>query len=200
MALVLFITIGHLWRNSTQPIDAYLVLGGSIQREIQMAQIASQLPAPPPILISSGSVDPCIRLLFERAGAPLDRVWLENCAESTFGNFVYSVPILERWRVKHVALVTSGSHNRRAVMLAQILLGAQGIWVEPLMVEETGIPGNRESALKTTLDVSRSLLWALVAQVHKPQCDRLIPLTSVDLAQWRQRGFKCEHQAGIEGS
>ncbi|MEA5466269.1 YdcF family protein [Leptothoe sp. PORK10 BA2] len=198
--IVTFVTISHLWSASKSPTDAYLVLGGSIRREMYMAQVASTLSPPPPILISAGSSDPCIRLLFEQVGASLDRVWLEHCAKSTFGNFVYSVPLLERWGAHHVSLVTSGSHTRRALTLARILFGARGIWVEPLIVEEAGIPGNQESVLKTTLDIGRSLLWAVVAQVHKPTCQRVVSLAAVDLAQWRQQGFKCEHQAGIEGS
>ncbi|MEM9264691.1 MAG: YdcF family protein [Cyanobacteria bacterium P01_F01_bin.13] len=200
VVIATLVNFGNLWRFSKGPTDAYVVLGGSIRREMHMAQLASTFSTSQPILISAGSTDPCIRLLFEQAGAALDQVWLEHCAESTFGNFVYSVPILEGWGVHHVTLVTSGSHTRRAVTLARILFGAQGIWVEPLIVDEIGIPGNQETRLKTTLDISRSLLWAMVAQVHKPTCDRLIPLTVVDLEQWRQQGFKCEHQAGIEGS
>ena len=198
--IVILATFSSLWRSSKAPTDAYLVLGGSIRREMYMAQLASSFDTPTPILVSAGSVDPCIRLLFEQTGAPLDNVWLENCAESTFGNFVYSVPLLERWGARHVTLVTSGSHTRRALTLARILFGARGIWVEPLIVDETGIPGNQETALKTTLDIGRSLLWAIVAQFHKPTCHRVVELTAVNLEQWRQRGFKCEHQAGIEGS
>lgn len=200
VAIVTMFTFSHLWRASHTSTDAYLVLGGSIRREIHMAQVASTLSNPQPILVSAGSVDPCIRLLFEQAGAALDRVWLENCAESTFGNFVYAVPILESWGVRHVTLVTSGSHTRRAVTLGRILFAAQGIWVTPMVVAETGIPGNQETVFKTTLDIGRSLLWAVVAQVHKPVCGQLVALAAVDLEQWRQQGFKCEHQAGIEGS
>ncbi|MEM7065345.1 MAG: YdcF family protein [Cyanobacteria bacterium P01_B01_bin.77] len=200
VAIITGLIFSNLWRASHAPTDGYLVLGGSIRREIHMAQVASNFSKPRPILVSAGSVDPCIRLLFEQAGASLDQVWLENCAESTFGNFVYAVPILESWGVRHVTLVTSGSHTHRAVSLGRILFAAQGIWVTPLIVDETGIPGNQETALKTTLDISRSLLWAIVAQAHKPKCNRLVALAAVDLDQWRQQGFKCEHQAGIEGS
>ncbi len=200
VAIATSITFGNLWRSSQRSTDAYLVLGGSIRREMHMAELARTFANPQPILVSAGSVDPCIRLLFEQAGAALEQVWLEHCAESTFGNFVYSVPLLESWDVRHVTLVTSGSHTHRAVTLARILFGAQGIWVEPLIVDEIGIPGNQESALKTTVDVGRSLLWALVARVYKPTCSQVVPLASVDLEQWRQTGFKCEHQAGIEGS
>ena len=200
VAMAALLITHSLWRASQVPTDAYLVLGGSIRREMHMAQLASTFSTPLPILISAGSADPCIRILFEQAGASLDQVWLEHCAESTFDNFFYAVPVLERWGTHRVTLVTSGSHTGRAVTLARILLGAQGIWVEPLIVDETGIPGNQETTLKTTLDVGRSLLWAVVAQVYKPNCGQVISLVSVDLTQWRQQGFKCEHQAGIEGS
>ncbi|MEO0869280.1 MAG: YdcF family protein [Cyanobacteria bacterium J06642_11] len=200
LAVIAIVTGGKLWRASQQATDAYLVLGGSIRREMHMAQLATDTAQSQPILISSGSMDPCIRLLFEQAGAPLDQVWLEDCAQSTLGNFVYTVPILERWNVHHVTLVTSGSHSRRAVTMARILLGVQGLWVSPLIVDETGIPGNQESLVKTSLDIGRSIGWAIVAQFHKPRCPGLTPLDSVDLEQWRQRGFKCEHQGGIEGS
>ncbi|NEP61969.1 MAG: YdcF family protein [Symploca sp. SIO2G7] len=200
VAIATLVTISNLWYARRGPSDAYLVLGGSIRREMYMAQLADTFSQPHPILISAGSVEPCIRLLFEQAGADLDQVWLEKCAESTFGNFVYAVPILERWGAHRVTLVTSGSHTRRAVALARILMGVRGIWVEPLIIEETGIPGNQETTLKTTLDISRSLLWAIVAQVYQPTCRQVVSLAAVDLEKWRQRGFKCEHQAGIEGS
>ena len=124
--IVILATFTSLWRSRQAPTDAYLVLGGSIRREMYMAQLASSFDTPTPILVSAGSVDPCIRLLFEQTGAPLNNVWLENCAESTFGNFVYSVPLLERWGARHVTLVTSGSHTRRALTLARILFGARG--------------------------------------------------------------------------
>ncbi|MEO0458049.1 MAG: ElyC/SanA/YdcF family protein, partial [Cyanobacteria bacterium P01_A01_bin.114] len=184
-------------------------LVGSIRREMYMAeqtagsaveQTANRTAAAVPVLISAGSQDPCIRLLFEQAQADLAQVWLEKCAGSTFENFVYSLPVLEKWGVHTIKLVTSGSHGPRALWMGRIMLGAHRIWVIPELVEETGIPGNEENALKTGLDVGRSLGWALVSQVYHPRCGRVVPLTAVDLDQWRQRGFKCEHQAGIEGS
>ncbi|MEL6249583.1 MAG: YdcF family protein [Cyanobacteria bacterium J06648_16] len=199
MGLVLGIGLSLAARS---PADAYLVLGGSIRREMYMAeQVGGQsAEAVPLVLISSGSQDPCIRLLFEQAAVPLDAVWLEKCARSTFGNYMFSLPVLKQWRTQHVRLVTSGSHTRRAVWMARIILGAHRIWVTPDIVEEVGIPGNEESGLKTTLDIARSLLWAVASQVYSPDCDAVVPLTTVDLTQWRQQGFKCEHQAGIEGS
>ena len=186
-----------LSQSAAQPPDGVLVLGGSIQREIYAAQIARQLPQLP-ILISQGSEDPCIWLIFQRDQAPVHNVWLEHCADSTFGNFYFSLSILQSWRVRHVKLVTSPSHLPRSRWLGQIMLGAHGIWVTPDLVEETGIPGNQESWLKTSLDVTRGLAWAVASQFYQPRCSEVVSLVNVDMAAWRDRDFSCEHQAGLE--
>jgi uncharacterized SAM-binding protein YcdF (DUF218 family) len=177
-------------------VDTYFVLGGSIRREIYVAQLAKQYPETR-ILISQGSQDPCILLVFQREQAPMRHVWLERCANSTFDNFYFNIPLLNRWGVRKVKLITSPTHLPRAKWMAQFLLGAHGIWVEVEVVPEQGIPGNRESMLKTGLDVSRSLVWAVLSQFIQPQCSKLIPLTAVNLDTWRQSGFKCEHQGKI---
>ncbi|MCG8368001.1 MAG: YdcF family protein [Pseudanabaenales cyanobacterium] len=182
---------------STAPVDAYLVLGGSIRREIYVAQQIAYSPQTS-VLISSGSQAPCIRIVFEREAAPINQVWLEKCADSTFDNFFFGLPILRQWGVRKVRLVTSPSHLPRAQWMAQIILGTHGIWVEPDIVEEKGVPGNQETSLKTTLDVTRSLFWALISQIYTPKCSEVAHLPEVDLEVWRQQGFKCEHQAGID--
>jgi|GEM_PF-1248578 hypothetical protein len=179
------------------PTDGVLVLGGSIRREMYSAQYARSHPQIP-ILISTGSLPPCIYLIFERDNAPMDRVWLENCAYSTFYNFFYSLPILERWQVHHVELITSASHLPRAIWMARISLGLHGIWVEANIVPEIGRPGNQESRLKTLLDVTRTGLWAVVSQIHSPSCDQLTPLSQVDLDYWATKGFHCEHQGQVD--
>lgn len=179
------------------PVDAIFVLGGSIQREIYAAKLAKQSPQTP-ILISSGSKAPCIRLIFQREVAPQERVWLEDCARRTFDNFYYSIPILRNWGARKVKLITSQTHLPRAQWMAQILLGAQGIWVETEVAEEKGVPGNRESRFKTTLDLSRSLIWAVGSQFVRPQCRNTVRLVDVDLELWRKRGFRCEHQGNLE--
>ncbi|MBD0265392.1 MAG: YdcF family protein, partial [Tolypothrix sp. Co-bin9] len=125
---LIFTTITLVFASS-QPVDAFFVLGGSIRRETYVAQQAKQYPQTP-ILISHGSPDPCIWLIFQAELARLQNVWLENCANSTFENFYYGIPILRRWGVHKVMLITSQSHLPRAKWMAQILLGAHGIWVE----------------------------------------------------------------------
>jgi uncharacterized SAM-binding protein YcdF (DUF218 family) len=181
---------------SSQQVDAFFVLGGSIRREIYVAQLAKQYPQTP-ILISHGSPDPCIWLIFQREATDLQNIWLENCANSTFENLYYGIPILRGWGVHKVKLITSGTHVFRAKLMAQIILGAHGIWVEPDVVKEKGIPGNREFWLKTFLDVIRSLLWAILSQIIQPQCSQITKLVDVDMQAWQQRGFQCEHQGGI---
>ncbi|NEP12491.1 MAG: YdcF family protein [Symploca sp. SIO2C1] len=178
-------------------VDAFLVLGGSISREIYVAQLVKQYPATK-VLISQGSPDPCILLIFQREAAPIDHVWLEHCAESTFGNFYFNIPILRQWDVRKVKLITSPTHLPRAKWMAQILLGAQGIWVEVDTIDEQGIPGNQESLVKTGLDLTRSLIWAVLSQRIQPQCSQLKPLAAVNLEAWRKSDFKCEYQGKVD--
>ncbi len=192
---LIFTTI-TLISASSQPVDALLVLGGSITREIYVAQIAKKYPQTP-ILISHGSPDPCVWLIFQREKAELSNVWLEKCANSTWENFYYGITILRRWGVQKVMLITSPTHLPRAKWMAQILLGANGIWVEPAIVTERGIPGNRESWLKTSLDLGRSLLWAVVSPIIHPQCSQVIKLADVDMQAWERQGFKCERQGNL---
>lgn len=187
----------QLVQAAQRPAEAVLVLGGSIKREIYAASLARRHPERP-ILISAGADDPCLWLIFEREAAPKERVWLEPCADSTLGNYRFSLPTLQRWQVRHVQLVTSGSHQRRALGLGRIILGSHGIWVSPAIAPESGRPGNRESWLKTLLDWLRGLAWALVSQVYSPRCDGLLPLAQVELNDWIGRDFSCEAQGQVE--
>jgi uncharacterized SAM-binding protein YcdF (DUF218 family) len=192
---LIFITI-TLLNASSSPVDGFFVLGGSITREIYVAQEAKKSPSTP-ILISRGSQDPCIRLIFQREVAPIQNVWLEHCADSTFENFYYAIPILRRLGVHKVMLITSPTHLPRAKWLGQILLGSHGIWVEPVIVQEKGIPGNRESWLKTGADITRSLFWAGLSQFIQPECSNVTRLPEVNMQNWQQRGFRCERQGNL---
>src|SRR5262245_52288346 len=73
----------QLWIASGEPVGVYFVLGGSPYREVQAAQLAKQHPEIP-VLISSGSPEPCIFLMFKKLGAPVNNVWTEQCARNTF--------------------------------------------------------------------------------------------------------------------
>jgi len=182
---------------STRSVDAFFVLGGSIRREIYVAELSKQFPEVP-ILISRGSQDPCILLIFQRTQAALNNVWLEKCASSTFTNFYFSLPILQQWQVHKVRLITSQTHLPRALWVAQILLGSHGIWVELAIVPEQGVPGNQESWLKTGVDVARGATWAIISQFYTPKCNKIIPLKYVNLSTWQQSGFQCEYQGRVK--
>jgi len=183
----------HLHKAATGKVDAFLVLGGGIYREIYAAQVAIANPTIP-ILISQGSADPCIWMMFQLQHAPMEKVWLEKCARSTFDNFYFSRPILQRWGVKKVQLITSISHTPRALWMAKILLGSQGIWVEPDIIPDVVIPEHKEEAWKTAIDVSRSLGLAVLSQFFSPSCEQVIPLTEVKFTEWQEMGFKCERR------
>lgn len=193
---LLIITL-RLQAAASEPVGAFFVLGGSIRREIYVAQLAKQQPETR-VLISQGSPDPCILLIFQREQAPIRQVWLEKCADSTFDNFYFNISLLQKWGVRNVKLITSATHLPRAKWMAQILLGAHGIWVEVDVADEQGIPANWEFGVKTGLDVTRSLVWAVLSQVIQPKCSKVIPLASVDVEAWRNLGVKCEHQGGVK--
>jgi uncharacterized SAM-binding protein YcdF (DUF218 family) len=188
-----------LINSSSKSVNATFVLGGSIEREVYAAEFASK-NAKIPVLISAGSQDPCILKIFKRKRAFLDNIWLEKCADSTFDNFFYSLPILERWKARKIKLITSRSHLPRAKWMAQIIFGSRGIWVEFDVIQEQGVPGNKESSFKTAIDVIRSFSWALLSHFQHPQCANVINLNQINLDAWRLTGYKCERQTGIESS
>jgi uncharacterized SAM-binding protein YcdF (DUF218 family) len=192
----LFVNTMNLKAAAAESVDAYLVLGGSIKREMHVADLVKQHPDIP-VLISSGSDDPCIKLIFEREQAPMEQVWLEKCADSTFDNFYFAIAILRQWGVRKVKVITSESHLPRALWLGQIMLGSHGIWVEPEIVVEEGVPANKESLIKTGIDLARASIWAVVGQFHTPKCEDLQYLPEVDMADWERKGFHCEHQANL---
>lgn len=194
---LLFNVAVQLPRNSQSSTDGVLVLGGSISREIYAAKLAKQNPEIP-ILIAKGSQDPCIYLVFQRAKAPTDNLWLEICSDSTFTNFIYGIPVLRSWNVHKVKLITSGTHIRRSKWMAKIILGSQGMWVDLTIAPEKGVPGNTEFLLKTAADLTRSVLWAFLGQVVEPFCSQVYPLNSVDWNVWRDRDFSCERQGGFD--
>lgn len=193
----LLINTVRLQAVASEPVDVFFVLGGGIDREIYVAQLAKQHPEVR-VLISQGSEDPCILLIFQREQAPIRQVWLEKCANSTFDNFYFNLPILKQWGIRKIKLITSSSHLPRAKWMAQILLGAHGIWVETDLASHKGTPGNRESVLKAGLDISRCLVWAVMSQVVQPRCLKLVPLYAVDLEAWRNSGFRCERQEELK--
>lgn len=184
-------TAFSLARALTQPSQAYFVLGGNNTREIHAAELVREHPQML-TLISSGSEDPCIWNAFKRAYAPMDKVWLEKCAHSTFENMYYCLPILKSWHVSRITVIDSLSHEPRARWMARIIFGAHGIWTD-FDVLKDGFPAKPELEFKTILDVIRACLWALASQVYYPKCGSVIQLSAVDMNYWNAHGYHCAH-------
>lgn len=196
-----FSLINHLlksWQYFHDPVDVYLVLGGSITREIYVSKIRENYPQIP-IIISQGSQDPCILLIFKKEKVNIDNVWLEKCANSTFDNFFFSISLLKKWQKKHVFVITSDTHFPRAKLMAKIALLSQGFAVTVEGIPEfDGIPANHENIIKTILDVTRTMVWAWFGQFINPVCHDIIPLSDVDLRQWYLDGFACESRRSLQ--
>ena len=168
--------------HDRSPIDGVLVLGGSIQRERYVMTHASDLPRP--ILISGGSPPDCVQRMWDqsndRDSISLDGIWIEPCATSTFENFIFAAPFLKAQGVKHVLVLTSANHLFRAGHLGRVMLGFQGIAVEPFSVSERGRPGNHESRVKTGLDLLRGTLWGLFSPLLPAKiCPGLVTLPAL---------------------
>jgi len=176
-----------------QPITAYLVLGGTPNREIFAAKLIKEHPDVK-VLISGGSADPCIWLIFDKLNATKDKVWMEHCSRNTFENFYYSTPILKSWGVRKVLLITDKPQDQRAFPMARIILGAQGIWVDLILVPNSG---GQASRYPLSFDVLASIIWAIASQLWQPQCPGVTYLPTVDMKYWYQKGFYCAPQAEV---
>lgn len=177
----------------TQPADALLVLGGTPNREKYAAQLMKRTPARL-ALISSGSEDPCIWLMFEKAQAPKNNVWMEHTSRNTFENFVYAIPLLERWGRRKILLVTDEPQAEHALPMAQIMLGAHGMWVELALTPGSG---SMQTDTPPYCYIITSIFWAVASQILEPSCNNLTHLSDVDMNYWYRKGFYCAPQSDV---
>lgn len=148
--------------------DCVLVLGGSAQREIYSAVLARKYPARY-IVISGGQFPQCTARVFVDAGAPIERVILEQSATSTFENFFYSISILKRINAKRVGVVTSIGNEQRGLWMARIFLWANGLAVDNEVLPGSFCQsGHDEEPLKTFFDVTRTVLVAPLTVFYHP--------------------------------
>ena len=195
LGLVFFRALTLLFAYA-EPADTLLVLGGTPFRERYAAELVKQNPRLK-VLISGGSADPCIWLMFKKAGAPMQNVWMEHRANNTLENFVYSTPILVHWGVKKVLLVTDQSQDSRALPMSGIILGAHGIATELALVPGSG--GEKSHYPLWSL-LAASLAWALVSEVWEVPGQNVTHLAEVDMKYWYHTGFYCAQQAEVPSS
>jgi uncharacterized SAM-binding protein YcdF (DUF218 family) len=195
VGFILFRLVQFLQAMSIAEPQAYLVLGGAAQREVWAARLKKEHPERP-VLISGGSPDPCLYLMFEKQGSPMNQVWTEHCSRDTFDNFYYSLPILEKWGMRKVAVVTDYPQLRRAMPLAHILFASHGM--AAVLERSPKDMGDHRGAADTIALAAAGLGWAIVSQFYQPQCRELVDVSRVDMRFWDAAGFDCQPQTGVK--
>ena len=137
--------------------NAILVLGGDNTREAAAAEFANQHPTLE-IWVSSGLLPPQANEIFLSEGISLSRVHLDYRATDTVTNFTALVTILQAKEVRHVYLITSDFHMRRAKAIAFWVLGSHGIAYTSIVVPSKKA---KEPLYKVVRDVARSWLWLI---------------------------------------
>ncbi|MBD2459658.1 YdcF family protein [Oscillatoria sp. FACHB-1407] len=135
--------------------QAILTLGGSPDREEFAAELAKNNPTLP-VWVSTGSTRDKAQAIFEEAGIPLDRVNLDYRAVDTVTNFTSLVHDFQTQGIRHVYLITSDFHMRRARAIAFFVFGSRGIFTTPIAMSSKQPP---ETLLHVSRDIGRSLLW-----------------------------------------
>lgn len=146
--------LGRAFRDDPRP-RAIFVLGGRLERVHHAMRMAAVRPGMP-IVISSGISGPAARRLADEAGIDPARVTVDPHAVDTLTNFTKMVAGLEARDQRHVYLVTSDYHMRRACFLAGIIFAARGIAFTPVPVASRQDPETIGHALR---DALRALVW-----------------------------------------
>ena len=138
--------------------QAILCLGGSEEREVFTAQLASDNPQLI-VWVSSGRAPQAINQIFLDAGIPPDRYFLDYRARDTVTNFTTLVADFQHHQIKNLYLITSKDHMPRAQAIANIILGSRGIAFTPVSVFPSKERVYGESTGKTLRDIGRSIFW-----------------------------------------
>lgn len=152
----------HSQRPALHPSVA-LVLGGAPEREQFAAQFAKTHPNVE-IWVSSGSNPEYAQWVFDQAEIPTDQWRLDYRAVDTVTNFTTLIDRLQARKIHEVYLITSDYHMRRASVVAQIVLGSQGIQFQPVAVQTEEAPERPETWFREVRDGMRSLLWVVTGK------------------------------------
>lgn len=152
----IFVRLAVAYYQAPRP-QATLTLGGSPLRAKFAAQFAQQ-HASLDVWVSSGRPAEEARPIFRAAGIPASRVHLNYEAVDTVTNFTSMVDDFHRLQIRHVYVITSDYHMRRAKAIATLVFGSQGIAFTPIAIP-TEQPS--EPWLFALLDSGRALVWIL---------------------------------------
>lgn len=151
--------------------QAIFVLGGGKDREKSAALIAQQQPQLE-VWVSTGSDAKKIANIFQTVGVSLDRLHLDYRAVDTVTNFTTMVGVFQQQGIKHVYLLTSDFHMRRARAITFFVFGSRGIAYTPIEIadnsNELRLRHLAESPLHIFRDVVRSIVWLLTKRTGGP--------------------------------
>ncbi|ERT08878.1 hypothetical protein M595_1110 [Lyngbya aestuarii BL J] len=142
--------------QQTPEPQAILMLGGNPNREEFTAEFAKKHNHLD-VWVSSGVDRRTATEIFQQAGVDLGRVHLDYRAVDTVTNFSTLVEDLKKRDISHVYLITSDFHMSRAMAVASVVFGSQGIAFTPVPIPTEGYPS--ESEVRIVRDVSRAVVW-----------------------------------------
>lgn len=158
---VLAVLMGyHQLRGWLDRPQAILVLGGSPDREVFVADFAQDHPDLP-IWVSSGSNPEYAEAVFADAGIDPQRIHLDYTAIDTVTNFTTLVDQFKAQGIDNLYLVTSDFHMRRARVIGTIVLGSRGIDFQPIAIPTDRPPESIDKAIR---DGARAVLWVITGQ------------------------------------
>jgi uncharacterized SAM-binding protein YcdF (DUF218 family) len=121
-----------------------------------------------PVLVSSAHGG--ARAAFLAAGVAPARLCVDERATDTVTNFTTAAPLLSARGARHVAVLTSASHARRASAVAALAFRAAGLGATVVALKDGTDDADdaaveEESLARCARDAARALLWALTG-VH----------------------------------
>jgi len=155
--LQLFVTLYQV----RQP-QAILVLGGDTRRVTRAAYLAQENLKLRIWVSDFPFMHPYYERLLQTANISPARIQYDFCATDTVTNFTCTVQAFSQQKIRHVYLVTSDYHMKRAKLIATLIFGSRGIVVTPIFVPAPG--ASPESPLRMVRDGIRSVFWLITGR------------------------------------
>ena len=148
--------------------QAILVLGGDFKRIHYAAEFAQQHPQVDLWISDYPSMYKFHQRILQKTKISPERVQYDICPTDTVTNFTCAVQKFMARDIRHVYLITSDYHMRRAKVIAAIVFGGRGIAVTPISVASSGV--QPESLVRTLRDGIRSIFWIATGKDGSELC------------------------------
>jgi len=113
--------------NRPEPADVIITLSGDSERDLYAAELYRKGMAPKIIMTGCGSEAARMAKRAVRAGVPEKDVLLEQKAESTYENAVFSKEIVLREKWESAIVVSSSYHMRRSKLVFERVFKNTGV-------------------------------------------------------------------------